>query len=126
MGRSECFLSLLRRLNVAAESGQLCYWIGIDPSSAWVECTLKEYGGKTREGGQGKGDLVPSWGSELGCVAGRHSRISEDVLGWVHGVCCLQMDGQQPFLGWLKVPSSSQGGARPVKEWARWSWRVGF
>lgn len=49
------------------EGRQRCYWIGIDPSSAWVRCTLKEYGGRTRLGVQRKGDREPGWSRKSGC-----------------------------------------------------------
>lgn len=62
------------------EGRQLCYWIGIDPSSAWVRCTPKQHGGRTGVGVQKRGDREPSWSLELGCE-GAMEVGREDGLG---------------------------------------------
>lgn len=104
------------------EGRQLCYWIGIDPSSAWVRCTVKQYGGRTRVGGgQRREDREPSWSSELGCE-GVMEVGSEDGLRSTE-TTATQIDEQQPALGWLRVPPASP---QDAKGWAWWSWRARF
>lgn len=65
------------RAAVAAQGRQLCYWIGIDPSHAWVIDALREYvalGARAR----GRGPWHPA---EVQSEVGEAMDPPEDVLG---------------------------------------------